>query len=65
MADSGAAPAHIERRAQLESTGPYALRCMIDEVPLSTEGNETTIVITCVEFWGQWYEKWQFAIPDC
>ncbi|MCJ1479112.1 hypothetical protein MMC13_007796 [Lambiella insularis] len=51
MASRDAPLGHLARRIQLESAGPYTLRSLIDKVPLSTEGEDTDVVITCVEFW--------------
>ncbi|MCJ1360243.1 MAG: hypothetical protein MMC33_010246 [Icmadophila ericetorum] len=32
-------------------TGSYVLRHLLDNIPLSAEGNDESIEITCVEFW--------------
>ena len=52
MATVEEASATRERSGQPVSIGPYTLRPLMDNVPLSAEGQNTDIVITCVEFWG-------------
>jgi len=32
-------------------TGPYILRDLLTNVPLSEDGDEQNLAITCVEFW--------------
>jgi len=39
------------KRADVE-TGPYVLRSLLEDVPLSAEGNDDSFEITCVEFLG-------------
>lgn len=34
-------------------TGSYTLHSIISRVPLSADGQDTDIRITCVEFWGE------------
>ena len=41
-------------RRQLES-GPYILRSLINDVPLSAEGDDEDVKINCVEFLGASY----------
>jgi hypothetical protein len=36
----------------LTETGPYVFRSLLDDVPLSTDGEKDDIEITCVEFLG-------------
>lgn len=33
---------------------PYALRLLLDEVPLTTEDIDVESHITCVEYWSEW-----------
>lgn len=40
-----------KRREALES-GPFVLRSLLEDVPLSADGDGEGIVINCVEFWG-------------
>ncbi|MCJ1320032.1 hypothetical protein MMC15_005368 [Xylographa vitiligo] len=51
MATAEGAPAPLDRSGQPVSTGPYTLRSLMEDVPLSAEGQETQITITCVEYW--------------
>lgn len=41
------------KRKPSASTGPYILRPLVEEVPLSAEEDGTDIQINCVELWGQ------------
>lgn len=41
-----------ERRRATPETGPYVLRSLLDDVPLSAEGDRDDIEIKCVEFLG-------------
>jgi len=34
-------------------TGPYILRGLLTNVPLSEDGQEQNLKITCVEFWSE------------
>lgn len=43
-------PRKVER-ATLE-TGPYVLRSLLEDLPLSADGDRNDIEITCVEFLG-------------
>ncbi len=36
-----------------DHTGLYFFRTIIDDVPLSADGTENDIEITCVELWGE------------
>ncbi|MCJ1394610.1 hypothetical protein MMC18_007490 [Xylographa bjoerkii] len=51
MATSEGTPTLFERSGQPVSTGPYTLRSLMEDVPLSAEGQDTNITITCVEYW--------------
>ena len=33
-------------------TGSYVLKPLLDNIPLSADGNDEGIEVTCVEFWG-------------
>ena len=57
MATAEGAPAPLDRSGQPVSTGPYTLRSLMEDVPLSAEGQETQITITCVEYWGMHITK--------
>lgn len=41
---------NVERAAP--ETGPYVLRALLEDLPLSTDGDRNDIKITCVEFLG-------------
>lgn len=45
--------ARKRKRKPSASTGPYILRPLVEDVPLSAEEDVTDIQITCVELWGQ------------
>ncbi len=36
----------------ISETGPYVLRSLLEDLPLSAEGDRDDIEITCVEFLG-------------
>jgi len=36
------------------STGPYALRPLLENAPLYADGEGQDNAITCVEYWGLW-----------
>lgn len=40
------------KRKPSTSTGPYVLRPLVEDVPLSAEEDAADIQITCVELWG-------------
>jgi hypothetical protein len=42
-----------ERRGIAPQTGPFVLRSLLEDVPLSAEGNRDDIRINCVEFLGK------------
>ncbi|MCJ1404541.1 hypothetical protein MMC11_007767 [Xylographa trunciseda] len=41
----------LERNGQPVSTGPYTLKTLMKDVPLSAEGQDPKISISCVEYW--------------
>ena len=43
-----------KERKPLDSSRSYILRSLVEELPLSAEGQATDIHITCVELWGQY-----------
>lgn len=42
-----------QEKATAKRTGPYVLHSILDDVPLSEDGVEKSIFITCVEFWSE------------
>ena len=44
-------PSSTVGRAILE-TGPYVLRSLLEDLPLSADGDKDDVEITCVEFLG-------------
>jgi hypothetical protein len=55
MQPHGRAVSRKKRRETRES-GPFVLRSLLEDVPLSADGDREDIVINCVEFWGMFYE---------
>ncbi|MCJ1379592.1 hypothetical protein MMC17_002694 [Xylographa soralifera] len=51
MATAEGTPAPSDRSGRPVSTGPYTLRSLMEDVPLSSEGQDTQITISCVEYW--------------
>ena len=49
--DPGELPSSSVDRA-IPETGPYVLRTLIEDLPLSADGDRDDIEITCVEFLG-------------
>jgi hypothetical protein len=41
-----------KRKQTIRETGPYVLRSLLEDVPLSAEGDRDDIEINCVEFLG-------------
>jgi hypothetical protein len=41
-----------KRKRKAPENGPYVLRSLIEDVPLSADGDRTDIEINCVEFLG-------------
>lgn len=44
----GAAATALER-------GPFVLRSLLENVPLSADGTEEDIQINCVDYYGEWF----------
>jgi vacuolar protein sorting-associated protein 3 len=42
-----------KRRLDTPETGPFVLRSLLEDVPLSAEGENDGIEINCVEFLGE------------
>jgi hypothetical protein len=42
-----------KRRLAAPETGPFVLRSLLEDVPLSAEGEKDDIEINCVEFLGE------------
>ncbi|MCJ1285818.1 hypothetical protein MMC26_005159 [Xylographa opegraphella] len=51
MATAEGTLASLDGSGQPISTGPYTLRSLMENVPLSAEGQDTQTTITCVEYW--------------
>lgn len=45
-------PVSAPQRKQIPETGPFVLRSLLEDVPLSADGDRGGIEITCVEFLG-------------
>jgi hypothetical protein len=43
-----------KRRFAVPETGPFVLRSLLEDVPLSAEGENNDIKINCVEFLGEY-----------
>lgn len=41
-----------KRKRPAPETGPFVLRTLLEDVPLSAEGDQDDIEINCVEFYG-------------
>ena len=52
--DSGELSSSRKRKWTAPETGPYILRSLLEDVPLSGEGDRDDIEINCVEFLGTW-----------
>lgn len=50
--ESAEAPSTELQRSPAPETGPYVLRSLLEDVPLSADGDRDDIDITCVEFLG-------------
>lgn len=44
-----------ERKRKVPEDGPYVLRSLIEDLPLSADGDGTDIEINCVEFLGNFF----------
>lgn len=42
-----------KRKRRVQENGPYVLRSLIEDLPLSADGDRTDIEINCVEFLGK------------
>lgn len=42
-----------KRRKLASNAAPYVLRQLLDNVPLDSNGGETDVCITCVEYWSK------------
>ena len=51
-----------KRKRRVQENGPYVLRSLIEDLPLSADGDRTDIEINCVEFLG---EQFLFIFPSC
>ena len=40
------------KRIKLPTTGPYVLKSLLENVPLSADDENGSIEITCAELWG-------------
>lgn len=45
-------PHRKQHKAALPGAGPYALRPLLHDVPLSADGNNDDVKINCVEYFG-------------
>jgi hypothetical protein len=54
--DPGVLPSSGVERA-IPETGPYVLRALLEDLPLSADGDRDDIEITCVEFLGTQFEN--------
>ena len=45
-------PRNQHKAAALPGAGPYALRPLLHDVPLSADGNDEDVKINCVEYFG-------------
>lgn len=43
---------NLERKRRAPETGPYVLRSLLEDLPLSADGDRDDIEINCVEFLG-------------
>jgi hypothetical protein len=46
-----------KRQRPAPDTGPFVLRSLLDDLPLSAEGDRDDIEINCVEFLGRYEDK--------
>jgi hypothetical protein len=40
--------------------GPFVLKTLLKDVPLSADGDRQDIVINCIEYWGMYYMIYGF-----
>ena len=50
-------PSSRQRKRRAPETGPFVLRSLLEDVPLSAEGDQDDIEINCVEFFGMYAEN--------
>jgi hypothetical protein len=50
---SGDGPPNISPGSTVREVGPYVLRTLLDEVPLSADGGQDDIKINCVDYLGK------------
>lgn len=43
-------------RSGVVERGPFVLKTLLEDVPLSADGDRQDIVINCIEYWGMWYK---------
>lgn len=43
-------------RSGVVERGPYVLKTLLEDVPLSADGDREDIVINCIEYWGMCYQ---------
>lgn len=54
-----------KRKRAAPETGPFVLRSLLQEVPLSAEGDRDDIEINCVEFLGTCARRWHAKNGVC
>lgn len=59
---SGDGPPNINPGATIREVGPYVLRTLLDEVPLSADGGHDDIKINCVDYLGKFALSRNFGI---
>jgi len=52
MKEKGSDELSKKRKRTIPETGPYVLRSLLNDLPLSAEGDRDDIEINCVEFYG-------------
>lgn len=45
--------ARKKRRLHAPEAGPYVLRKVLEDIPLTSEESSESVSITCVEFWSR------------
>lgn len=54
MSDQGQVAPENARSGVIER-GPFVLKTLLEDVPLSADGDRQDIVINCIEYWGMCY----------